>query len=182
MACRRVSTPSPPARLSRAALLLALGFILVGQGDWQWPSGFAAAQAVDPTGPYQMITDKRTRQNGQSYTGDRSRLLMALQRYKDGSNLTIGVVGGSISAGQGAVDAPPYPHWARIILHSLLPPGAKDRVNVVNGAMPGATSQYMSSCVSLHVPSNVDIVFVEYAVNDDEMPMPHMNNPVRPTR
>ncbi|KAG2493701.1 hypothetical protein HYH03_008215 [Edaphochlamys debaryana] len=185
-----------PRLLPRTALLLALGLLLTGSGghDRQWAPGFVAAQAADAgpatpaggtckahkydTGPYRMLTDAHTRQMGQSYLGDRSRLLAALQRYRDGANLTIGVVGGSISAGQGASDAPSYPYWTRIILQALLP-GGKERVNVVNGAMSGTTSQYMSTCVNLHVPATVDIVIVEYAINDEEMPMPHMNNKVR---
>ncbi|KAG2493702.1 hypothetical protein HYH03_008216 [Edaphochlamys debaryana] len=185
-----------PRLLPRTALLLALGLLLTGSGghDRQWAPGFVAAQAADAgpptpaggtckahkydTGPYRMLTDAHTRQMGQSYLGDRSRLLAALQRYRDGANLTIGVVGGSISAGQGASDAPSYPYWTRIILQALLP-GGKERVNVVNGAMSGTTSQYMSTCVNLHVPATADIVIVEYAINDEEMPMPHMNNQVR---
>jgi hypothetical protein len=37
-------------------------------------------------------------------TGDTGRLRQALDRYRKGRNLTIAVVGGSISAGGGAVD------------------------------------------------------------------------------
>lgn len=50
---------------------------------------------------------------------------------------------------------------------------------MANGAVPGTLSQYMSVCHSMHIPSNVDIVFLEYAINDEEMPMPHYNNLVR---
>ncbi len=237
--------------------------------------------------------------------GDRSRLLAALQRFRDGANLTIGVLGGSISAGQGAIDAPNFPYWMQVresrvercgdcmgdarcflgrlscltnvvasygflslyisakcppvppplgslccscgcstdpmhssyyvthntshvipspfyllvnsvcagaaaarripcispltythiphmsyltflppchlppqfVLELQLPDGYK-RVKVSNGAVPGTSSQYMSTCHRVHVPQNVDIVFLEYAVNDEEMPMPHMNNQV----
>lgn len=63
------------------------------------------------------------------------------------------------------------------MLELQLPDGYK-RVKVSNGAVPGTSSQYMSTCHRVHVPQNVDIVFLEYAVNDEEMPMPHMNNQV----
>lgn len=53
------------------------------------------------------------------------------------------------------------------------------RIKVANGAVPGTLSQYMSSCHGTHVPRDADIIFLEYAINDEEMPMPHMNNRMR---
>ncbi|GLI61503.1 hypothetical protein VaNZ11_003832 [Volvox africanus] len=139
-------------------------------------SGACKAQEFNP-GLFQMLTDARTRRAAQSSFGDRSRFQAALKRYQDGANLTVVTVGGSITAGQGAVDAPPYPKWMQFVLDANLPD--KDRVKVRNGAVPGTSSQYMSSCHNVHVPRDADVIFVEYAVNDEEMPMPHMNNQIR---
>ncbi|GIL59876.1 hypothetical protein Vafri_14684 [Volvox africanus] len=139
-------------------------------------SGACKAQEYNP-GLFQMLTDARTRRAAQSFFGDRTRLRAALKRYHDGANLTVVTVGGSITAGQGAVDAPPFPKWLQFVLDANLPD--KDRVKVHNGAVPGTSSQYMSSCHNAHVPREADIIFVEYAVNDEEMPMPHMNNQIR---
>lgn len=122
------------------------------------------------------LTDEKTRRASQSSFGDRTRLRSALKRFYDGGNLTVVTIGGSITAGQGAVDAPPYPKWLQQVLHFSLPD--QDRVRVHNGAVPGTSSQYMSSCYNVHVPKEADIIVVEYAVNDEEMPMPHMNNQV----
>ncbi|KAG2493704.1 hypothetical protein HYH03_008218 [Edaphochlamys debaryana] len=129
-------------------------------------------------GLFKMLTDERTRQMGQSVYGDRSRLLAALQRYRDGGTLTIGVIGASIAAGQGAFDAPAFPYWANLILQAQLPNNI-GRFKLNNGAVPGTSSQYMSTCHNVHVPHDADIVVLEYAVSDEEMPMPHMNNQVR---
>ncbi|GIM15714.1 hypothetical protein Vretimale_18452 [Volvox reticuliferus] len=139
-------------------------------------SGACKAQEFNP-GLFHMLTDARTRRAAQSFFGDHARLRAALKRYQDGANLTIVTVGGSITAGQGAVDAPPYPKWLQFVLDANLPD--KDRVRVHNGAVPGTSSQYMSSCHNVHVPREADVIFVEYAVNDEEMPMPHMNNQIR---
>ncbi|EFJ42302.1 hypothetical protein VOLCADRAFT_107349 [Volvox carteri f. nagariensis] len=139
-------------------------------------SATCKAHEFDP-GMVYMLTDARTRRAGQSFFGDRTRLRAALKRYRDGGNLTVVTIGGSITAGQGAVDAPSYPKWLQHVLDANLPD--KSRVRVHNGAVPGTSSQYMSSCHNVHVPKEADIIFVEYAVNDDEMPMPHMNNQVR---
>lgn len=35
-----------------------------------------------------------------------------------------------------------------------------------NGAVPGTTSAYLSVCHNIHVPSNADIIIVDYSVND----------------
>eukprot|EP00873_Tetraselmis_striata_P001616 jgi/Tetstr1/421880/TSEL_012780.t1 len=50
-------------------------------------------------------------------------------------------------------------------LRDNLPAAARD----VNGAFPGAPSSYMSLCVQEHIPRAAQIVFVEYAVNDDDL-------------
>ena len=73
---------------------------------------------------------------------------------------------------------PNWPTWMHSILKMDLPDGGSPRVVVHNGAVPGTVSQYMSVCHNLHVPKTVDIVFVDYACNDEEMPMPHYNNGV----
>ncbi|KAG2429693.1 hypothetical protein HYH02_013951 [Chlamydomonas schloesseri] len=129
-------------------------------------------------GNYTMLLDAKHRRLGQSSLGDRSRLLAAMQRYREGGNLTIGVIGGSIAAGQGAHDAPAFPYWLRDILQAQLPGGAQ-RVRLNNGAMPGTSSAYMSTCHNVHVPPDADVVVLDYAINDEEMPLPHMNNGVR---
>ncbi|KAG2488702.1 hypothetical protein HYH03_012702 [Edaphochlamys debaryana] len=74
-----------------------------------------------PPRAYEMLADSHTRQLGLYSPGDRSRLLAALQRYAEGGNLTIAVAGGSVAAGQGAVDAPAFPYWIERILRDQLP-------------------------------------------------------------
>jgi hypothetical protein len=43
----------------------------------------------------------------------------------------------------------------------------------------GTTSAFMCACFRRHVPEDADIVFIEYAVNDDERREPLFNNSVR---
>jgi len=90
--------------------------------------------------------------------------------------LTVGVVGGSIAAGQGAEDAPSWvgqTDWETYLTEIY---GKSWRTSTslskANGAVPGTTSQYMSGCVNLHVPANADIVVVDYTVNDDALVRP----------
>lgn len=82
------------------------------------PLGTATCKSYLMTsGQYRFLSNATTRTLAQTNHGDRSRLLAALQRYKDGGNLTIATIGGSITAGQGALDAPNWPEWMESILH-----------------------------------------------------------------
>lgn len=40
-------------------------------------------------------------------------------------------------------------------------------ITIVNGATPATGSDYYSFCFPLHIPEDVDLVFVELAVNDE---------------
>ena len=71
-------------------------------------------------GAYLFMSNATTRRLAQTNFGDRSRLLGALKRFKDGGNLTISTIGGSITAGQGAMDAPHWPGWLEAILTTNL--------------------------------------------------------------
>jgi DNA polymerase alpha subunit B len=93
--------------------------------------------------------------------------------------LTVAVVGGSISAGTGAEDAPAWVDRLETYLKETYGKVANVNVTVNNGAVPGTTSAYMAGCVNLHVPADADIVVVEYTVNDDQLALPALDNPVR---
>lgn len=93
--------------------------------------------------------------------------------------LTVAVIGGSIAAGTGAEDAPSWVDRLETYLKESYGRVAAVNVTVNNGAVPGTTSSYMSGCVNLHVPSDADVVVVEYTVNDEYEAVPTMNNPMR---
>jgi hypothetical protein len=119
------------------------------------------------------------------YLGDDYRLRHALHKAYSGLPMKISIIGGSISFGLGA-GRYRYSSCLFPLIISLgaghlgdqhptyfkrLQVWAKDawpgsNVSVVNGAFPAVSSTYMSSCVSLHVPSDSDIVLVELAAND----------------
>jgi len=116
------------------------------------------------------------RQKAQVYRGSQARLRAAIDRYLKGGNLTVAIIGGSIAAGQGALDGRAFPAWMELILQKVL----GNRVQVHNGAVPGTLSSYMSVCHNVHVPKHADIVLLDYTVNDQDQPIgPVMDNPVR---
>lgn len=42
----------------------------------------------------------------------------------------------------------------------------KEQLTVINGAAPATGSDYFSYCFSLHIPLDVDLVFIELGIND----------------
>lgn len=128
---------------------------------------------------YRYMLSKQQRQRGISHFGSAERLRVALSRAITNKKLTVAVVGGSISAGTGAEDAPAWVDRLETYLKETYGKVANVNVTVNNGAVPGTTSAYMSGCVNLHVPADADIVVVEYTVNDDQLALPAMDNPVR---
>jgi DNA polymerase alpha subunit B len=99
-----------------------------------------------------------------------------MDRYMKGDNLTVVFLGGSITAGQGAVDGKAFPFWAEEILLDAM----GNRVRIHNGAVPGTLSAYMSVCHNVHAPREAaDIVFIDYTINDPSESTPPMDNMMR---
>lgn len=165
------------ARPSSAVLLLAVALLtLLPQG--RHPAGRAAAspqcKLVDaPAGTYQWTLQDEYRQLSLASAGNPARLRAALSRYANGKGLTITLIGGSVTAGQGAVDNANYPGWINRVLRSMLPGAAGldggPGVRVRNAAIPGTLSLYPARCHNLHVDPESDIVIVEFSINDHEL-------------
>ncbi|GAX74287.1 hypothetical protein CEUSTIGMA_g1736.t1 [Chlamydomonas eustigma] len=130
----------------------------------------------EPVPNFQWMSDEETRQRSQTSPGNTARLRAAVDRYMKGDNLTVVFLGGSITAGQGAVDGKAFPFWAEEILQGSM----GNRVRVHNGAVPGTLSAYMSVCHNVHAPREAaDIVFIDYSINDPTDSFPAMDNMMR---
>ncbi|KAG1660750.1 hypothetical protein FOA52_010624 [Chlamydomonas sp. UWO 241] len=127
-------------------------------------------------GAYEYILTAEDRDNGISHLGAATRLRAKLSALAKGGKLKVATIGGSITAGQGAVDAP---NWPQYLFGFLEDTYGKDVATGHNGAMAGTVSSYMSACHNMHVPKDSDIIFVEYSVNDEAHPMPLFNNDMR---
>lgn len=102
-----------------------------------------------------------TRRRSLSVPGDRARMHAAMQKYASGHTISVAFVGGSITSGFASTAAAPnYVDWARIILHKVL--GDK-RMVVQNCGVSATGSSFMSVCHRRFIPSNADIIFLEYA-------------------
>ena len=126
-------------------------------------------------GTFTWLSTEAVRQMAQAVPGHRARLRAALGRFMESENLTVAFIGGSITAGQGAVDGMAFPFWAEAAMHAAM----GDKVNVKNGAVPGTLSSYMSVCHNVHVAQEADVIFVDYTLNDPHDAHPIMENPIR---
>jgi hypothetical protein len=124
---------------------------------------------------YTWFSKLDVRQRAQVNPGNIARLRAAMDRYMKGDNLTVVFLGGSITAGQGAVDGKAFPSWAEEVLGKSL--GSRSLVH--NGAIPGTLSSYMSVCHNMHCPKEADIIFIDYTLNDPLSNSQSMDNPVR---
>ena len=101
-----------------------------------------------------------------SHLGDLERLHCFLEKVRAGRNVSVGVVGGSVSAGsssmvrtdQGGLFHKKMQGW----LQQRFP---RSHVTHFNAAMPAVPPDYMQHCVRLHVPQDADLIFLEAAAN-----------------
>ncbi|ODN94804.1 hypothetical protein L198_04951 [Cryptococcus wingfieldii CBS 7118] len=115
------------------------------------------------------------------YLGTGERIQRFIAKAKSGEGFTVGVIGGSVSNGQGL--GTPLNKIAPMNLHrrifdhlnELFP--AKGGVSIgryeegknsfVSGALGGTGSDYFSYCFHEHIPQETDLVFLELSINDE---------------
>ncbi|KAG9101143.1 hypothetical protein FRC06_003321 [Ceratobasidium sp. 370] len=107
-----------------------------------------------------------------SGTGARTRRFLDVAR---GRPVKVGILGGSVSACHGVdTDSMGKSCYARRIvdwMRERLYGGKEDGVVVTNGAIGGMDSSYYAFCGTHHVPLDVDLVILEFDVNDQ----PYLN-------
>jgi lysophospholipase L1-like esterase len=98
-----------------------------------------------------------------AYKGSSTRIKNKFKQALSGEHIKIGIVGGSISAGRKLEDA------IKESYHGIVSNWWNKQfpnTTVVNGAMPSLDSSYFAYCYNKHIPNDLDIVFVEFSVND----------------
>ncbi|TYJ54164.1 hypothetical protein B9479_005175 [Cryptococcus floricola] len=121
------------------------------------------------------------------FSGTGTRFQRMLSKLKRGERLVAGVIGGSVSKGHGINSLPSYgpdqsTNLNRIVFDRLnyLFPAPNGVVNdksgreegknsYINGAQGGVGSDYFSLCYGEHIPEDVDVVFVDLAINDEAL-------------
>ncbi|GMK57298.1 hypothetical protein CspeluHIS016_0401320 [Cutaneotrichosporon spelunceum] len=108
-----------------------------------------------------------------------ARLRRVLAKARDGEAIKVGVLGGSVSACRGVHRSPEHPRGDPAgpgcytsILHEYLKETFLDsEVTLINGALGGMDSSYYSFCGTHHIPPDLDLIVLEFDVNDEPDPI-----------
>jgi len=116
--------------------------------------------------------DRRQLARGVAAAGDPARLECLAEKLLDGHGVKLGIIGGSVSFGTTFTTSKSHAlyHWKLYQwLNASFPP-ADRRVSDHEhycGAVPASGPSYMEHCLQWHVPKDVDLIIIEYAVNFD---------------
>ncbi|GIL63834.1 hypothetical protein Vafri_17825 [Volvox africanus] len=102
-----------------------------------------------------------------AYLGGAARLRRVVQKLAVGSQpgIKVAVIGGSISYGEFAHEKG-RTDWFSIFAKWLISAFPRANVTARNGCTPGVPTPYMILCLELSVDPDVDLVFMEYTLND----------------
>lgn len=114
---------------------------------------------------YDPFLPERSLRQGIYSMGEGSRMRRFTDKLLAGKPVSLSAVGGSVTAGQGAAHGQPVMNriWNWILEVS---PQAQANHTLKHGAFGGSTSAIFTVCVNDMVQPDVDLVLVEFAVND----------------
>ena len=99
------------------------------------------------------------------YAGSGNRIREKLTKASNGENIKIGVLGGSISTGHALGDKDNESYHS-IIFNWFTKKFPNGRHELINGAAPATGSSYFTYCHNKHIPNDLDIIFIEFSIND----------------
>lgn len=139
------------------------------------PETTETASPEEETRPYSSLSEEEYREllieRSLITTGDTSRVESALKRAKNGEEITVAYIGGSITEG---LTAGAEKCWARLSYDWLCEQIPDGKINYVNAGMSGTPSTLGVIRVERDVIApygDPDIVFIEFAVNDGNSAM-----------
>ncbi|KIK64252.1 hypothetical protein GYMLUDRAFT_241433 [Collybiopsis luxurians FD-317 M1] len=97
-----------------------------------------------------------------AYEGPNAQLKRVLRKARSKQPIKIGILGGSVSMGLGVT---PATNWATLYAEYIRDTYGVE-VELINGSVGATTSEYMETCLLEHIPEDVDLVFIELAIND----------------
>ncbi|GIL74907.1 hypothetical protein Vretimale_2527 [Volvox reticuliferus] len=133
------------------------------------PAGMSedAAGQLTPLFDYKFLLPQESLRAGLSYTGAARRLRKFVQDFLHGEKqMKIGVVGGSISVGMHASKVGVTDWFSTVVGWLSSSAKSAEKVKGRNGCRPATPSGYMVFCLENSVDPDVDLVFVEYSLND----------------
>ncbi|BEI86200.1 hypothetical protein CcaverHIS002_0604870 [Cutaneotrichosporon cavernicola] len=108
-----------------------------------------------------------------------ARLRRVLGKARAGNDIKVGVLGGSVSACRGVHPTPEHPEgdpagpgcYTSVVHEYLKQTFPDSKVQLFNGALGGMDSSYYAFCGTHHIPSDLDLIVLEFDVNDEPDPI-----------
>ncbi|GIL91193.1 hypothetical protein Vretimale_18816 [Volvox reticuliferus] len=168
-------------------VLLFIGLILVGAESemertkvneaklWQRDTHQMASVEINkaaiggvlaPLLSYKFLLPMPQLRAGLAYAGSRARLRRFVRDLIHGNKpLKIGALGGSVTWGQGASNRATT-SWFSVVAHWLTAAFPSINITARNGAVPATPASFMVMCLDHFVDPDVDLVFLEYILNN----------------
>ncbi|GLI65991.1 hypothetical protein VaNZ11_009684 [Volvox africanus] len=124
-------------------------------------------------GTYKFTLPRTQLQRGTAYVGSSVRLRRLVREMLNPQNrkdFKIAVIGGSISWGQSTSERG-VTDWFSVLSKWMISAFPRANITARNGCTPGVPTPYMIMCLELSVDTDVDLVFMEYTLNDGIDPM-----------
>mmetsp|Transcript_33865 Transcript_33865/g.75103 ORF Transcript_33865/g.75103 Transcript_33865/m.75103 type:complete len:554 (+) Transcript_33865:139-1800(+) len=112
------------------------------------------------------LLGRRFREFGMLYRGATERTRIAVNKLVKGQPFKVGFIGASCTEGIGAEPHKPWQLWPNRLTYMLQKIFKNATVSMYNGAKGGTNTGYMALCVHEHAPPDLDMVFVEFSIND----------------
>ncbi|GHJ86394.1 hypothetical protein NliqN6_2796 [Naganishia liquefaciens] len=124
------------------------------------------------------IYGKDTLERSRLFTGTGGRVQRMLEKaQRERRALKVGILGGSVSACHAAHPSPEHPQgdpagpgcYTTLLkqwLDKRLPLSPYKKHSIMNGAIGGMDSSYYAFCGTHHIPKDVDLIILEFDVND----------------
>lgn len=100
-----------------------------------------------------------------SYKGTSYKIRQKLKKAINGNKIKIGVLGGSISTGH-TLENPLVETYHSNLFYWWNETFPHNDNEIVNGALPATGSSYFTYCYNKHLPNDLDIIFIEFSIND----------------
>jgi hypothetical protein len=128
------------------------------------PAKYPMCPATGPNNHFEQLYGHELLQRSIAHEGLNKRLREKIAMAQRGEDIRMAVLGGSVSAGHTLTD------WTRLYYFRFLDwwneQFPKGQHTVFQGAVGATDSGYFAYCFDKHIPKDVDIVFLEFSLND----------------
>lgn len=120
--------------------------------------------ATGPNNHYEQLYGHELLQRSIAHEGSNKRLREKIAMAQRGEDIRMAVLGGSVSAGHTLTDLSRVYYFRFLDWWNEQFPGGHH--TIFPGAIGATDSGYFAYCFNKHIPKDVDIIFLEFSLND----------------